>query len=361
MKRNKASFAFRVDASPRIGTGHFMRCLSLAIGLKKLGSEVLFISRHLNDSLARLLDDNEILLKTLENRSDQSFAINDGYSEWLGVSQDIDAQATIDILLGRKWDWLIVDHYSINQAWEKQLRKSVSKIMVIDDLANRQHDCDLLLDQNFHLNQNQRYEGKVPEGCMLLLSPKYALLRQEFQLARQNLPARGHEVSRVLVFFGGVDLDDYTSKAIEALSTISEYSFQVDVIIGNQHPNKDKILATCHQHGYSCHVQTNKMAELIANADIGIGAGGSATWERCALGLPTITLAVAENQKQLTHDAAQACIVYAPEFGLDLVEDFKLHIEAMLKNPLLRNYISKNSMHFVDALGVSRVVNELIA
>lgn len=359
LKSDKQYVAFRVDASAEIGTGHLMRCFTLASQLQKTGIKVAFICRHITNSLAQKLIDNNCDLRVLKD-SDADTKVDElAHSKWLGVSQLKDAESAIRALSDRKWDWLIVDHYALDTRWENQLRISATKIMVIDDLADRNHDCDLLLDQNFYLDMDNRYEDKVFQNCHLLLGPKYALLRPEFLEIRNNLKVRKNQVERVLVFFGGIDSEDYTSRTISALSRVANFDLNIDVVIGSNHPCKSKIVEECNRLGYVCHIQTEQMATLIANADMAIGAGGSATWERCALGLPTITLPIAKNQQKLTYDAAEAGLVYSPKLDLSIENEIFLHFLALLNNPALRKSISEKGKQFVDCKGISRVINIL--
>jgi UDP-2,4-diacetamido-2,4,6-trideoxy-beta-L-altropyranose hydrolase len=359
-KHFEMQIAFRVDASVQMGTGHFMRCLTLARELLKQGAEITFICRHSLPALTDLLEENGINLKQLPASQTPFANTSNIYANWLGTSQLIDAEDTIGALSDIKIDWLIVDHYALDHTWEDKLKTHTNKVMVIDDLANRKHQCDLLLDQNYYHDEANPYRGLIPESCQLLLGPKYALLRPEFRELRSQIRLRDNWVQRILIFFGGVDANDYTSKAIDAISTIENQIFTVDVVIGAQHPNKENIIQACQQAGYQCHIQTNKMAELIAQADLCIGAGGSATWERCALGLPTITICVAGNQLVLCQNAAQVGLIYFPEWDIQqLIEDIRLHFGAMLKNPFLRKEISQKAMQWIDARGVERVISYL--
>ncbi len=353
--------AFRVDASTTIGTGHFMRCFTLANQLLKQDTVITFICRHWLPAMVDMLEQIGISFKPLPPASSSNISDANIYAAWLGTSQLLDAEDTITALLGAKVDWLIIDHYALDHTWESKLRPYADKIMVIDDIANRKHDCNLLLDQNYYHGEANPYVNLVIPECRILLGPKYALLRSEFGQFRAQTKKRDYQIHRVLIFFGGIDEHDYTSKAIEAISAIKNQTFTVDVIIGDQHPHKDYIIHTCQQWSYRCHVQTNKMAELIAQADIGIGAGGSAIWERCALGLPTITFPIADNQKNLTRNAANAGMIYAPSLGESMVETIRTHFMALYDNPSLLRFISINSMKLVDGLGVTRVVMEIMS
>ncbi len=351
--------AFRADASSQIGTGHFMRCLTLAEALKKQGAQIRFISRELPMHLRVMLAGKGIEFVSPDSNVRPSPTDDLAHAHWLGTSQAQDAQDTLDVLSDQSWDWLVVDHYALDYRWETMLRQTAKKILVIDDIADRQHDCDVLLDQNFYADMQTRYTGKVPSHCELLLGPRYALLRDEFRQMHEQIKPRTGPVKKMLVFFGGVDADNYTGCAIEALSEIATSGLQVDVVIGAQHPYRDQIKAACTQHGFICHVQTDKMAELMGAADLAIGAGGSATWERCCVGLPTLSLCVAANQQQQIADAAQGGMLYAPVIGADLTAVIKSHTITLLENGNLRRLISRTAMQTVDGYGVFRIIGNL--
>ena len=197
------------------------------------------------------------------------------HAAWLGVPWQQDATETLAALGETQPAWLIVDHYALDLRWESILRPRVGKIMVIDDLADRPHDCELLLDQNLYQDMETRYDPLVPATCAKLLGPKYALLRPEFAQARKNLRQRDGQVMRILVFFGGVDPTNETAKAIHALASIADRQFAVDVVVGSGNPHKQQIENLCAEHeGFHYHCQVDNMAELMAAADLAIGAGG---------------------------------------------------------------------------------------
>jgi UDP-2,4-diacetamido-2,4,6-trideoxy-beta-L-altropyranose hydrolase len=349
----------RVDASTQIGTGHFMRCLTLAAGFKQRGAQVRFVSRHMPEYLRDMLNAKGHEFVPLNSIPSEKTADDGSYAHWLGVSQAQDATDTCHALSDQTWDWLVVDHYALDVRWETVLRNAVERILVIDDIADRQHDCDVLLDQNFYTDMDIRYTGKVPAHCQLLLGPRYALLREEFRRIREQINPRTGPVKHALVFFGGVDPDNYTSRAIEALASIGSHDLHVDVVIGVQHPHRKQIETACVYHDFVCHVQTDQIAELMAAADLAIGAGGSATWERCCLGLPTLTVCVADNQRKQITDAASAGMLYAPEVEDELILVFKRHVIALMENGCLRHAISHNGMQAVDGRGVDRVIGSL--
>jgi UDP-2,4-diacetamido-2,4,6-trideoxy-beta-L-altropyranose hydrolase len=352
--------AFRVDASSKIGTGHFMRCLTLAVALKQRGVQIRFISRRLPGHLCRMLLDKGYGFVQLDSVQNDMPLDELAHSYWLGVSQAQDAADSIQALSDQVWNWLIVDHYALDSRWESMLRQAAKKILVIDDIADRKHDCDILLDQNFYTDMEARYIGKVPATCKLILGPRYALLRDEFRRLHEQISPRNGPVKRVLVFFGGVDADNYTGRVVEAISEIGMPGLQVDVVIGSQHPCRVQIQEACAQHGFICHVQTDKMAELMAAADLAIGAGGSATWERCCVGLPALSICVASNQLKQIADAAQEGLMYAPQVEKELAVAIKNHTIALLENEFLRKLIARRAMQAVDGRGVLRIIDMLV-
>ena len=350
--------AFRTDVSSQIGTGHFMRCITLADELKKQATQISFISRDLPLHLSKMLSAKGVKYIPLTKHDTQKSTDELAHSNWLGTSQAQDAQATIQALVDSSWDWVVVDHYALDKRWESLVRGTCKKLMVIDDLADRQHDCDVLLDQNYYADMQTRYSGKVPIQCQLLLGPRYALLREEFRILREKVKARTGDVKKILVFFGGVDEGNYTSLALLALSELN-ITLQVDVVIGSQHPNREQIQQACINYGFICHVQTTCMAELMAEADLAIGGGGTATWERCCLGLPTISFCVAENQQKLIDDGALAGFLYAPISKQNLVEVIRDHMGNLLENPSLIKLISNTAMKFADGKGSLRVISAM--
>jgi UDP-2,4-diacetamido-2,4,6-trideoxy-beta-L-altropyranose hydrolase len=350
--------AFRTDASNQIGTGHFMRCLTLADSLKQRGAHIRFVSCKLPTYLCDMLKAKGIELAQLDCNVGALPPDELMHANWLETSQVQDAQAAILALSDQSWDWVVVDHYALDARWEGFLRKSTKQIMVIDDIADRQHDCDVLLDQNLCADMHTRYIGKVPAHCQLLLGPRFALLRDEFRRLREQVKPRTREVKRILVFFGGVDLDNYTGLAVDALVEAAVKRLHVDVVIGTQHPFREQIEMTCALYGFICHVQTSRMAELMAAADLAIGAGGSASWERCCMGLPCIVGAVAQNQVQAAKELSViGAVKYVGTKHEITKEKLKQFIEGCSLGWL--NNASLLGLALVDSEGALRVINIL--
>lgn len=350
------NIAFRVDASNQIGTGHFMRCLTLADTLKQRGARSRFVSRCLPEHLRSMLVEEGHELELLDSSSGTAALGGLSHAHWLGTSQHADAQDTIRVLSDQNWDWLIVDHYALDARWESTLRQAVRNMLVIDDIADREHDCDVLLDQNFYADMDTRYKDKVPASCRLLLGPRYALLRAEFRRLRGEVKPRAGPVRRVLVFFGGIDADNCTGRAVEALVNLGINGLYVDVVIGPQHPLREQIELACAEHQFHCHVQTTRMAELFAAADLAIGAGGATTWERCCLGLPALTVSLADNQIEIAKGLVLlGAGIYIGQLGVASAAVIRTAILDLIKNESRVEALSSRAFSIADGLGVDRL------
>ncbi|MDO8773237.1 MAG: UDP-2,4-diacetamido-2,4,6-trideoxy-beta-L-altropyranose hydrolase [Burkholderiaceae bacterium] len=287
---------FRVDASVTIGAGHVMRCLTLAEALRERGAQPLFVCRPHEGNLCELIATRGFDLSVL---SPPRFDLP-GYGAWLGADWQSDAEETRCVLLGLESppEWLVADHYAIDARWETTLRPHAGKLMAIDDLADRPHDCDLLLDQNLVADMDTRYAGLLPSCCETLLGPAYALLQPEFAQARRQAKVRTGRIRRVLVFFGGGDKAGMTAITIAALNTVDFPGLEVDVVVGASNPDIENIRAQIALYpNIRPHLNLPTLAPLIAAADLGVGACGGNVWERLCLGLPSIVITLAENQR----------------------------------------------------------------
>lgn len=342
--KEKIKIAIRVDASEQIGSGHLMRCLTLADSLKSR-AEIHFITRKLKGALPELIAEkgyaaiHELQSEALEEALQ-------GYEKWLTVKRSTDAKQTRAVLRELKAvDWLIVDHYALEESWENDMRPYARKIFVIDDLANRRHDCDILLDQNYYKDRDERYKGLVPEQCQLWLGPAHAILRPEFYEERKRLRQRDGTIRRILIFFGGSDADNETSKAMRAVEMLERSDLQVDVVVGKSNPHRMEIEEDCKKHeNWQYHCQIDCMARLMNEADLAIGAGGTTTWERCYMGLPALVVSVAENQEQIAKDCAEyGCIVYLGDYRDVSIRKIKEKLIQFLREPLfVKTLIIKN-------------------
>ena len=362
IKESFIRVVFRVDASALIGTGHFTRCLTLALELSRRGASVNFVFRQLPEYLQSILTQKKIKFNQIGSSNDPNASSDLPHAQWLSTTQEVDAFQTKQVIDHETWDWIIVDHYALDVVWEKAMRSLTKKIAVIDDIADRFHDCDVLLDQNYYENATKRYTELVPVDCQLLLGPKYALLRDEFRKLRKQVKNVSGRVQRVLVFFGGADKHNYTGRVVNAMSSheFSALGVEVDVVVGQLHPQLQDIQLLCITNGFNCHVQTNQMADLMSKADLAIGAGGVALWERCCLAIPSFIMPTAQNQEKQVMDVASAGGIYAPMLKLENSEHILKHIIVLFENPALLRSLSKCAADFVDGYGLTRVADCLV-
>lgn len=337
----------RTDSSVKIGSGHVMRCITLANELKKHGAAITFICRELPGNLCGFIKDKGFsvrLLPPVEWKDEEEIFTN---NNWLGTIWADDAEETLHQIEGQsEIDWLIVDHYFLDRRWESLMRPRVSKILVIDDLANRPHDCDVLLDQNLYINMEQRYTGLVPHHCKKLLGPQYALLRPEFREAKEITRVRDGKVNNIMVFFGGTDPTDETSKTLEAIKLINDSNIKVNVIVGNSNCKREEIRKMClTMENVNFHCQIDNMAEMLVQTDLVIGAGGSSTWERSFLGVPSITIIAAENQVEITEAVASAGATLSLGWFYEVTaEKLAATIQKVINNPELIKQLGANAL-----------------
>jgi len=351
--------AFRVDASLTIGTGHVMRCLTLADALRNLGAVCFFLSRDHIGNLHKYVKERGYPSISLgDSYDDFGFDDSSDYSTWLGVDWRRDVNDTHLQVMGRSLDLLVVDHYSLDEKWEKAMTSTCSQIMAIDDLANRNHSVQILLDQNLGKTKAD-YVAKVPASCRLMLGTEYALLKPEFKalkarsLSRRNLA----KVRKVLITMGGVDLKNETRSILLSLSAWNRASdLEVTVVMGPLAPWCDDVrqLALVLPFPTKILVDVQNMGELMCEADLAIGAAGSTSWERCCLGLPTIQFVIAENQKQIadTLSNAGAAIMLS---SLDVFTNLCEMMDHLTKFPSLLHNMSTAAASLVDGNGAERV------
>ena len=344
-----------------MGIGHLMRCLTLAEAFHSRGADVSFVCREHVGHMIDFLRAHDIRVVTLPAPSRRAPDRGGVYGAWLGVPQEEDVQQTLEALHGASPDWVIVDHYGLDAAWEDRVRSCANKVMVIDDLANRPHACDVLLDANYAPAGMERYRDLVPRGSRLLLGPRYALLRAEYLRSRSTQRVRDGQVRRVLVFFGGSDPGDMTGTALAALSLPEFRDLYVDVVIGANNGHRAALEQAISQRGQAqAHGLRPHLADLMAQADLAIGAGGTTTWERMCMGLPSVIVSIAENQEAGCEALRSAGLVRylgrQEDVGVREIADALR--QCLETSDLLVDTSERNKM-IVDGLGTSRVVEHL--
>ncbi|WP_165678838.1 UDP-2,4-diacetamido-2,4,6-trideoxy-beta-L-altropyranose hydrolase [Metapseudomonas otitidis] len=345
---------FRVDASPVMGSGHLMRCLTLARELYEQGAGLTFACRDLPAAPLALVSSDYALLRLPASAADETAAC----TAEARIDNRADAEALHGLLGERHFDWCVVDHYGLDAEWHGLARRHASRVMVLDDLANRPLDCDLLLDPGLHAEPHARYASHLTCSATTLFGPSYALLREEFLRAREGIAPRAGELKRLLVFFTGGDDQGETLKALQALADWRP-QLQVDVVIGLGHGDHKVLERLCTAQGWHLHCQIDYMARLMAEADLAIGAAGSSSWERCALGLPALVVVLAENQRELARGLDRLGLaVDLGEHAEVSAADYRRVLEG-LDAERLRG-MSRRAWDQVDGLGAARVGRALM-
>ena len=353
------SLLFRVDASTDMGAGHVMRCLTLADALRKHGAGSAFVCRAHAGHLGEVIQarGHDLHLLDVDSAPDDDSGL--AHAAWLGSSQAQDADACAAIAARIQPDWLIVDHYALDARWEAVLRPVVGRTMVIDDLADRRHDCDLLLDQNLGRCAAD-YRDLTPPASDALVGPRFALLRPEFAALRAESLVRREDpqLKHLLVTMGGIDGNDVTGAVLRALNTCDlPPDLRITVVLASQAPWLEQVQAqvATMRRPTSVLSGVSNMARLMTDADLAVGAAGGTSWERCCLGLPTIQFVLAENQKQVAGALAErdAAILFPDEMGL---RDGLAMLLAQLSPERLRA-LAEHSAEICDGHGAMAVVN----
>lgn len=356
--------AFRCDASLQIGSGHVMRCLTLAEALRLRGHTCRFICRDLPGQMAERIESSGFAV-TLLPAPDGGFvpgAKAPFHAQWAAVPWQTDATQT-RAALAADCDWLVLDHYAFDAQWEKAVRPAAARIMVIDDLGDRSHMADLLLDQNLG-RQAADYDGLLPDTAERLIGPRFALLRPEFEAARAQSLARrracGFALRHLMIFLGGMDLPDVTGRALAALAADLPPSVrQITVVMGPSAP----CLGSVQEQAKAMPIPTRvlvgvaDMAALMAEADLAIGAAGGTAWERCVQGLPSLIVVLAHNQQEGAEALAKAGAAMLAGAAADAALGKSLcdAVARLSRDPIAMEAMSAYAAKVADGLGAARV------
>ena len=365
--KKKIVVVFRVDASFEIGSGHVMRCLTLADELKARGANTHFLCRNFPGHMTELIQNrgHTVTLLQFHGNDHPQEKCDTGDGSLLGVPWKKDAEDTIKAIKNNP-GCLIVDHYGIGYLWHRMVRSCSKNIMVIDDLSNRKLDCDLLLDQTYKRKANT-YKTLIPDECQLLLGADYTLVRPEFANMRQKALAKRRKNSgpeNILVFMGGMDQNNMTRLVLMSLEDVKlSKHLTVNVVLGNHAPHMRQIKEQSKKSSLRINILKNvrDMASLMLEADFAIGAGGTASWERCCLGLPSLLIICAQNQeivvKNLSSVYAAINLGPADQVTVQKVSDA---INGHLFDKKKRRIMSRSAAKICDGRGVYRVAQHII-
>lgn len=333
------------DCGPRIGGGHVMRCLTLARALAARGCAVAFAA---NPPAQGVLD-------AFGPRDLTVYPLSDDLAEA--------AQHATDWASAFKADWVLLDHYRLSPEQEAEL-KGPRRLAVLDDLADRRRPADLVINPGYGLMPRD-YLGLVPDGARVLAGPQYALVRPEFVAHRDQALERrrqGGHLKHVLIALGLTDVEGITQRVVRALEPHLQ-GLILDVVLGEGAPSlpalREQAKTDC---ALRLHVDSHAMAELMSQADIAVGAGGSSVWERATLGLPTVTVVLAENQRRMAEAMAQVGLTLAVDAT---AEDFEARlveaVRRLIDDPALRRWLFEAPCHACDGLGAERVAEAMLA
>jgi UDP-2,4-diacetamido-2,4,6-trideoxy-beta-L-altropyranose hydrolase len=336
--------ALRCDASAGIGGGHVMRCLALAEALESQGCGLVFLVRAGTGEAA----------PALSRFQRGHVAVIEG-----GASSAI---AAIRAHWPSGADWAVVDNYAIDAAYEAALRASARRIMAIEDLADRGHDCDLLLDQTFG-RRADAYAGRVPASARVLAGSDYALLRAEFAALRPQASKRRREslgAERILIAMGLTDLSGITLRVARAALAASP-SARFEIVLGAKAQSLAPLESMAESDGrLRIHVDPTDLGRLLLDADIGIGALGTMTWERCCLGLPSIGIALVDNQRAIAEEIGKAKAALVIRDAAELEARLPELLGRLSSDAALRHSLSRNAAAIVDGQGSRRVARAML-
>jgi|TARA_B110000259_G_scaffold112874_1_gene128779 UDP-2,4-diacetamido-2,4,6-trideoxy-beta-L-altropyranose hydrolase len=357
----KVKVAVRADASISIGSGHVHRCLTLTDQLLRSNYEVTFFTRPNNGHLVNLIKSRGCHVRLLPLILDESFNGDDCVT-WPESYAIEDARQTILCAGDELYDWMIVDHYGVDSPWEIFTKGIYKHLLVLDDLANRQHDCNILVDQNLG-RKSSHYQALLNEKAVRLCGSEYALLRPEFSVSRDiSLERRKfHGLQSILIFMGGTDVNNITCRVLEALWDNHLKAFKkIYVVMGSNAPSLNNVRDLLGKFNCSTEllIDTDKIHEYMTLSDISVGGAGGAAWERCCLGLPSLIVTIAENQvegsKALVRAGAAQSITQ-----LELKKRMLTKTILLLENNGELSNMSANAASICDGSGASRVLAEM--
>ena len=345
----KNTIFIRVDSGQHIGYGHMIRCLALAGNLKNFFN-IIFLTTNYKGNINSLIKKNNYkLIQLKKTKTNQS-----------KIKIKLDAEQTIKIInkIGNEKSLLLVDNYELSSRWESMVKPFVNKIIVIDDLISRKHNCDLIIDQNLHTNMQKLYVNCLPKKCIRLFGPSYVILRKQFLQEKKFTKKRKLPIKKILITFGGSDYQNHTLLVLNNLKNIDTKK-TVFVVVGKAHSNKKSIKSFCKKFPYFEYIeQTNDMAKLIRMSDLSIGSGGTTTWERCFLGLPSIIIITSNDQKDIAHAISKnKCGINIGKINTST----KMNLNDIIQNFKSNDFenMSKKCMNLVDGKGVIRITKEI--
>ncbi len=350
----KKNLFVRVDTSPEIGTGHILRCVGLADELRNTFDKIIFLSRKTTRSIIEIILKNGFEVSTIDTPIKKSLKNNSK------LNNELETIGNLLIPYKENLNFLLIDHYDISSNYESSLRKIFKKIFVIDDLANRQHDCDLLIDQNYYKDLTNRYLKLVSKNTITLLGPKYVILRSEFRNSKKINYKKNTFPKRILISFGGSDPTNECEKVLNAIFSLKNKQFVITAVTGIHNKNFKQLKK---QFGGNDNTKilnhTNNFNELLLNSDLCFGAGGTTTWERLYLGLPSIVTIISSDQKESIEFLSDMGHVINLGLAKDVTTETYAKTIKKIDPKILYNLSLKNKK-LIDGKGCARIKKQII-
>lgn len=362
--------AVRVDASAAMGTGHLRRCLALTQALQEQGAQVTLIVRALDGVAQQVLQSFPVPVLWLPPAPAglpvPATADLPPHHAWAGIAWQQDAQQTSDALRGAPTDWLVVDHYAFDSRWHDAVRQGLGcRLLVVDDVADRQLSADILLDHNWAADHSEKYQGRLPRHPVWLVGPRYALLSAAYRAAPRY--RFRPEVRSLGIFMGGTDPGGISARVLDCVRNDVGFTGAVEVVSTSASPHLEKLRKACATSpGTTLTLDEPDLAAFFARHDLQIGAGGGATWERCCIGIPTIALVIADNQAASITGLHQmgallaACLPLAPTAARESeTRTLSCAVRELLQYADVRQQMGESALALVDGRGAQRVALRL--
>lgn len=346
---------FRCDSSNKIGNGHVKRCLFLAKELKKIGEQCIFFTINYSGNSINEIKSQGFDIKIIPKNTKTTSKKNEVFDI------EYDAQQTINLLSGIKPKLFVVDNYQLDINWEIIIKKHCYKLMVIDDLANRSHKCDIFLDHNLKENIADAYRFLIPNNCIKLFGPKYALVDLALNTTQKSIKIKTGKVQNILVSFSKGDLEGMTLKLLKAFISIREKEINIFFIVNNESPYYDQIKKIANKY---CNIKIldyqKSLLPLMLKSDYAFGGGGVSCLERCCLGISSSVICLSKNQEELINTLSKKNLIR------NLGDYKKITIKKLkdelyfVKNLKLDKKNSKDCMKILDGLGSKRVAEFIL-
>ncbi|WP_412051299.1 UDP-2,4-diacetamido-2,4,6-trideoxy-beta-L-altropyranose hydrolase [Hoeflea sp. Naph1] len=350
-------FIFRVDASSSIGSGHVMRCLNLAHCLSFRGGRIIFVMRPLGGNLIERVKENGFdVLEICSQFNDKI------------ISEEIDATEFVEVISNYEdvkheekhtKTWVVVDNYKLSSCWESQVKRIFSRIVAIDDVADRTHNVDLLIDQNLVESENSRYDNLIPFYSETLIGPKYAMIDSEYKFERCKLTRNSKIINNIIIYFGLSD-KKMTLMAVESLCVLPN-EFSALIVIDDHNVQIESInRIVSADKRFRVSGQLPRLTHIMAESDLFVGACGTTSWERLCLGLRAVVVTLADNQEALARTLDKNGFIYWLGRSETITKTTMVRGLKKALNTPLDPSIASRMMKMVDGLGAERVADMLM-